>query len=184
MSENLPKVGLRLVMKRIYNGKKTPKYGLCGWSGDRAEMQFWHDNFTGRDGICGYLKNNISSKSNAPEMNFELKNGFNLTGLKQWWTEGRVSGFAYGEPDTRKDVGNKHTRANPFYPSRTDDCFLFRSNPSKSDASNTLPDELEIIVLKGRGASKQGRMYLSILRNGGFELPSTKEYRADEFSNI
>ena len=82
MSENLPTIGLRLILKRIVNGKKTPKYGVWKWGGDRAEMQLWHDNFTGRNGICGYLKNHISKKSNAPEMNFELKNGFNLSGLK------------------------------------------------------------------------------------------------------
>lgn len=188
MSENLPTIGLRLILKRIVNGKKTPKYGLWKWGGDRAEMQLWHDNFTGRNGICGYLKNHISKKSNAPEMNFELKNGFNLSGLKQWFEDGKVVGTAYGEPDTRPTVGNKKPMVNPFYPSRVEVCLLFRSTPDKTDLSNTLPDVLEIIVLKGKGASKQGRKYLSMLRYGGFDsilatLPMV-EYRAEDFSNI
>lgn len=188
MSENLPTIGLRLILKRIVNGKKTPKYGVWKWGGNRAEMQLWHDNFTGRNGICGYLKNHISKKSNAPEMNFELKYGFNLTGLKMWFEDGVVTGTAYGEPDTRPHFGNKPQRVNPFYPTHIEDCFLFRSTPDKSDPSNTIPDELEIVVLKGKGACKQGRKYLSMLRYGGFDntlatLPMF-EYRAEDFSNI
>lgn len=188
MRENLPTIGLRLILKRIVNGKKTPKYGVWKWGGNRTDMQLWHDNFTGRNGICGYLKNHISKKSNAPEMNFELKYGFNLTGLKQWFEDGVVTGTAYGEPDVRPHFGNKPQRVNPFYPTHIEDCFLFRSAPDKSDPNNTLPDELEIIVLKGKGACKQGRKYLSMLRYGGFDsilatLPMV-EYRAEDFSNI
>ena len=85
-------------------------------------------------------------------------------------------------------VGNKKPMVNPFYPSGVEDCLLFRSTPDKTYPSNTLPDELEIIVLKGKGASKQGRKYLSMLRYGGFDsilatLPMV-EYRAEDFSNI
>ena len=77
-------------------------------------------------------------------MNLQVKAGQNLTGLKQWFQDGRLSGYAYGEPSDEKTFGNKTVKANCFYQYRTDG-FLFRCTPS-SDPSNVIPTQIEWIV--------------------------------------
>lgn len=189
MSENLPKVGLRLHWSRTKRENKIPKYKVTMWGGDRAEMQFWHNTFTGRNGeIEVTFREHTSTKSNAPEMKIEAKNSFNITGVKQWWEDGKPTGTGYGEPYGNETYGEAKVRPNPLYPSRVEDSFLIATTPDKSDLSNTIPEEFELIVLKGKGASKQGRKYLTMLRSGGLNsilatLPM-QEYRAEDFSNI
>lgn len=84
---------------------KYPKYRLAYWGGDKNYMRMLSENLTGRrdkaTGVANIhivLKPNQTSKSSAPEMNLQVKAGQNLTGLKQWFQDGRLSGYAYGEP--------------------------------------------------------------------------------------
>lgn len=173
---------------------KYPKYRLAYWGGDKNYMRMLSENLTGRrdkaTGVANIhivLKPNQTSKSSAPEMNLQVKAGQNLTGLKQWFQDGRLSGYAYGEPSDEKTFGNKIVKANCFYQYRTDG-FLFRCTPS-SDPSNVIPTQIEWIVLKGGdGVKIYAVQYLTLLRNGSLDkaladLP-LREYDEQDFSNI
>lgn len=173
---------------------KYPKYRLAYWGGDRDYMKMLSENLTGRrdkgTGVANIhivLKPNQTTKTSAPEMNLQVKGGQNLTGLKQWFQDGRLSGYAYGEPSDEKTFGNKKVKDNCFYPYKTDG-FLFRCTPS-SDPTNVIPTQIEWIVLKGgEGVKIHAVQYLTLLRNGSLDnalsaLP-LREYQEQEFFNI
>ena len=173
---------------------KYPKYRLKYWGGERAYLDMLYTNLTGRINketgrkeIHIVLKPNQTTKTSAPEMNLQVKGGQNLTGLKQWFQEGRLSGYAYGEPSDDKVFGNKNPKPNCFYPFRTDG-FLFRCTPS-SDPTNVIPTQIEWIVLQGgQGVKIHAAQYLTLLRNGGLdtELEDNPLYSYDneDFSDI
>ena len=83
------------------NGK-TPKYVITAQAGYYPPM----DEIVGRDGkISMYLqvsKDSGSKKDNAPAMKLQAKNSLNFTGLKDYFVNGRLSGFAYGYPNRAK----------------------------------------------------------------------------------
>lgn len=77
---------------------KTPKYVITAQAGFYPAM----GEIVGRDGkISMYLlasKDSGSKKDNAPAMKLQAKNSLNFTGLKDYFDNGRLSGFAYGYP--------------------------------------------------------------------------------------
>lgn len=153
---------------------KYPKYRVAYWGGSETYKNMLVENLTGRkDKTTGkadvhiVLKPNQTKKTSAPEMNLQVKGGQNLTGLKQWFDGGRLSGYAYGEPSDKETFGDKNPKANCFYPYRTDG-FLFRCTPS-SDPTNVIPEKIEWVVLKGgEGVKIHSRQYLTLLKMGGF----------------
>ena len=192
---NQPTIRFRAILELVTPIEtKYPKYRLAYWGGDMGYMLMLAVNLTGRrDKVTGLanihfvLKPNQTTKASAPEMNLQVKGGQNLTGLKQWFQDGRLSGYAYGEPSDTETYGIKTIKANCFYPYRRDG-FLFRCTPS-SDPTNVIPTQIEWIVLKGgEGVKIHAVQYLTLLRNGSLDnvlsaLP-LKEYDEQEFSNI
>lgn len=182
--EQFPKIRAVIVWRRIFNGKKTPKYGVAMWGGSKEYVAMLHSNLTGRDGISCYYKKSRSTKPDAPEMNIEVKGSQNLTGLYQWFEFGKLSGYAYGFPEDKPTTGGQKPRPNCFYPYK-EDAFLFRSTPNIGDPKDTLPMEIEWIILEGKGANTQAPRYLTMLKQGGFDDAlaqiSLREYNADEF---
>lgn len=173
---NHPSIRFRAVLELVTPIEtKYPKYRLAYWGGSESYKNMLVENLTGRkDKVTGkgsihiVLKPNQTTKSSAPEMNLQVKGGQNLTGLKQWFEGGRLSGYAYGEPSDEKMFGNKNPKPNCFYPFRSDG-FLFRCTPS-SDPSNVIPTQIEWIVLTGgEGVKIHSVQYLTLLRNGGFD---------------
>ena len=77
--------------------KKTPKYVITAEAGYYPPM----DELRGRDGrVSVYLmaKRENQTKSSVPAMSLQAKNSLNLTGLKDYFVNGALSGFAYGYP--------------------------------------------------------------------------------------
>lgn len=187
-SVNLPNIRFRGILKIFTPEKpiKTTQFELVMWGGSKEYAQMLHDFYTRKNGLTFYYKPTISKKVNAPEMVLECKGSQNLSGLHQWFEYGRLSGYAYGFPENKEFVGGKTTKRNGFFPYR-EDAFLFRCTPSL-DPNDTIPTEIEWIVLEGKGAYKQARAYRTMLIQGGFDsllatLPM-QDYRAEDFSNI
>ena len=145
-------------------GKKTPKYTIV------AQARFYPpmDALKGKDGtISFYLmasKDSGSTKDNAPSMKLQGKNSLNFTGLKEYFQDGKLSGFAYGNPSD-KQTYSKDNKPNPFYEYR-EDCFLFLIEQDEKDPTNLIPISIELIVLDG--ARYLSSAYCKQLVLGGF----------------
>lgn len=149
------------------NGK-TPKYSITAQAGYYPPM----DEIIGRDGkISMYLqvsRDSGSKKDNAPAMKLQAKNSLNFTGLKDYFIDGKLSGFAYGYPSSEKTYSSKNLK-NPFYEYR-EDGFLFIIHQDKT--AETTPDQIrpasiELIVLDG--AKVLISSYCKQLMMGGFD---------------
>ncbi len=147
--------------------KKTPKYVITAEAGYYPPM----DALRGRDGrVSVYLmsKRETQTKSNIPAMALQAKNSLNLTGLKDYFVNGALSGFAYGYPYD-KPTYSARARANPFFECR-EDGFLFvvhQNNEASTPEARQLPSEFEMIVLQGGKCLISA--YCKALMNGGFD---------------
>lgn len=149
------------------NGK-TPKYVVMAWAGYYPPM----NEIVGRDGkISMYLqvsKDSGSEKDNAPAMKLQAKNSLNFTGLKDYFVNGRLSGFAYGYPLSAETYGSKR-KPNPFYNFR-DDGFLFivhQDQTATTAPEKIKPSSIELVVLDG--AKVLISSYCKMLQMGGFD---------------
>lgn len=149
------------------NGK-TPKYVITAQAGYFPPME----NIVGRDGkVSMYLqvsKDSGSKKDNAPAMKLQAKDSLNFTGLKDYFVDGKLSGFAYGYPLAAKTYSSKQ-KSNPFYEYK-DDGYLFIVHQDKN--ANTAPEQIrptiiELIVLEG--AKVLISSYCKQLMMGGFD---------------
>ena len=75
----------RLSLER--NGSKTPKYVITATAGNYAQME-------------KFLVPKTSYKSSAPQMRLQAKDSLNFTGLKDYFMDGKMSGYAYGYAPT------------------------------------------------------------------------------------
>ena len=147
--------------------KKTPKYVITGEAGYYPPM----DDIRGRDGLVSvYLmtKRENQTKSSVPAMSLQAKNSLNLTGLKDYFVNGDLSGFAYGYP-LDKPVYSSKERPNPFFEYR-EDGFLFvmhQDEEAPSSEARQLPSWFEMIVLQGGKCLISA--YCKALMNGGFD---------------
>ena len=148
------------------NGK-TPKYMITTQAGYYPPM----DALVGRDGkISMFLqvsKDSGSKKDNAPAMRLQAKDSLNFTGLKDYFVDGKLSGFAYGYPLAVKTYGSKQ-KSNPFFEYK-DDGFLFivhQDNKAIREAEKIRPSFIELIVLDG--AKVLISSYCKQLMMGGF----------------
>lgn len=157
------------------NGK-TPKYTITAQAGYYPPM----DEIIGRDGkISMYLqvsKDSGSKKDNAPAMKLQAKNSLNFTGLKDFFVNGRLSGFAYGYPLEAKTYSSKQ-KPNPFFAYK-DDGFLFiihQDQTAATEPGKIKPSCIELIVLDG--AKVLISSYCKMLQMGGFDeaLKSLRE---------
>ena len=109
------------------------------------------DALRGRDGVVSlYLLPSVESGSkdstSTPPMRLQAKGSLNLTGLKNYYVGGELSGYAFGNPYNKPTYG-KSDKINPF----GEDCkdgFLFRFK--FVDGSHT-PTSFEMIVIPNVG---------------------------------
>lgn len=152
-------------------GKKTPKYTIIEEAGYYEPML----QLIGRN---GFVSLNLMGKrkdgdSSIPSMSLQAKNSLNLTGLKDYFVDGKLSGYAYGYPSD-KATYSKDNKANPFYDYRKDG-FLFichydeatlTKDPTNEEVEALRPTEIEFIVLE-RGCALISA-YCKQLVMGGF----------------
>lgn len=151
-------------------GKKTPKYTITEWAGYYPPME----KLRGRDRrISLNLMDKIKEGMNIPSMRLQAKGSLNFTGLKEYFADGKLSGFAYGYPDSRETYSSKK-KPNPFFEYK-DDGFLFVVHQNPNDPTSIIPIQIELIVLEK--ARVLIPAYLKQLMMGGFgkELTQLRE---------
>ena len=124
--------------------KATPKFTIVGAVGYYPPMEL----LRGRDTkVSMNLMEKLKEGENVPSMRLQAKGSLNFTGLKEWFVNGRLSGFAYGYP-SNKPTYSKDNKPNPFYDYRNDG-YLFVVHQDQSNPENLIPTEIELIVLEG-----------------------------------
>lgn len=122
-------------------GIKTPKYKIVAEAGYYAPMEC----LKGKDGrVSMYLQSQRKERDDIPAMWLQAKKSLNFTGLKSYFIDGKISGFAYGYPNDKKTYSKKSI-PNPFYEYK-EDGFLFLI---KDDKTGIVPASMELIVLEG-----------------------------------
>lgn len=144
------------------DSKKTPKYTIIKQAGYYEPMEF----IKGRDGkISMYLMEKLKDGANVPSMRLQAARSLNFTGLKDYFVDGELSGYAFGYPDDRPTFSSKKLN-NPFYKYKNDG-YLFLFETSKDQSKGVIPTSFELIVLEG------GRLliasYCKMLVMGGFD---------------
>lgn len=143
-------------------GKKTPKYTITAQAGYYPPMEL----LRGRDGqISMNLMEKLKEGDNVPSMRLQAKNSLNFTGLKDYFKDGKLSGFAYGYP-LDKQTYSKDEKANPFFDYKQDG-FLFLIEQDEKDPTNLTPTSIELVVLDG--AKVLISAYCKQLVMGGFD---------------
>lgn len=151
-------------------GKKTPKYTIVAQAGYYPPME----QLKGRDGLISMnLMEKLKDGCNIPSMRLQAKNSLNFTGLKDYFQDGKLSGFAYGYP-YEKPTYSKSDKSNPFTEYKQDG-FLFLVEQDKEDTQSMIPTTIEIIVLER--AKVLISAYCKQLVMGGFDeaLQSLRE---------
>lgn len=180
---NTPRVNtpsIRYYAKLKYSteeGKKTPKYTITEWAGYYPPME----KLKGRDErISLNLMDKRKEGMNIPSIRLQAKGSLNFTGLKEYFADGKLSGFAYGYPDSRETYSSKK-KPNPFFEYK-DDGFLFVVHQNPKDPSSIIPIQIELIVLEK--ARVLIPAYLKQLMMGGFdkELAQLREQAAPQMS--
>ena len=143
-------------------GKKTPKYTIIAQAGYYPPME----QLKGRDGqISVNLMEKLREGENVPSMRLQAKNSLNLTGLKEYFKDGKLSGYAYGYPLDKPNY-SKDEKPNPFYEYKQDG-FLFLIHQDEQAPENQMPTAIELIVLEG--ARVLISAYCKQLVMGGFK---------------
>ena len=147
------------------NSKTTHKYTIKSEAGYYEPME----QIKGRNGFVSmYLMEKLKEGANIPSMRLQAKNSLNFTGLKDYFVDGKLSGFAYGYPLADKVYSSKKIE-NPFYEYRNDG-FLFIVHQDKTAATTAeqiRPTFIELIVLDG--AKVLIPSYCKQLIMGGFD---------------
>lgn len=147
------------------NSKTTPKYSIKSEAGYYEPME----QIKGRNGLVSmYLMEKLKEGANVPSMRLQAKNSLNFTGLKDYFIDGRLSGFAYGYPLSDKYYSSKK-KENPFYQYRNDG-FLFiihQDHEASTTKEQIRPIFIELIVLDG--AKVLIPSYCKQLMMGGFD---------------
>ena len=141
-------------------GKKTPKFTVMQSAGYYPPMELLRGN-SGK--ISMNLMEKLKEGENVPSMRLQAKNSLNFTGLKDYFIDGKLSGYAYGYPYDRETYSSKN-RQNPFYEYKGDG-FLFLIKQNKG--GDPMPTEIEMIVLEG--AKVLISAYCKQLVMGGFD---------------
>ena len=148
---------------------KTPKYLLTSQWGYYPPM----DLIKGRDGVPYlYLMPKRKDRASVPPMNLQAKSSLNFTGLKEYFVDGKFSGYAYGNPNTSAYYG-KDKKENPFFNYRGDG-YLFIMPKEEITTVHfdkvgdvVVPKQFELIVLSG-GATLIPH-YCKQMLMGGFD---------------
>lgn len=147
---------------------KTPKYVIKEQAGYYPPM----GKIVGKDGkVSMFLlasRDSGSKKENAPAMKLQAKDSLNFTGLKDYFVDGKLSGYAYGYPLEAETYG-KEKKPNPFFEYK-DDGFMFmihQDDTASTEAEKIRPSYIELIVLEG--AKVLIPAYCKQLMMGGFD---------------
>ena len=141
---------------------KTPKYTITAQVGYYPPM----GELVGKDGqISFYLKEKLRQGANIPSMFLQAKNSLNFTGLKEFFKDGKLSGYAYGYPSDKETYG-KDGKKNPFWEYRKD-VYLFLVYQNENDPHDQTPTHIELIVLER--AMPINSAYCKQLVMGGFD---------------
>jgi hypothetical protein len=140
-------------------GASVPKYTITAQAGYYPAM----DQLKGREGqISMYLTEKLKEGDRVPSMRLQAKNSLNFTGLKEYFINGKLSGYAYGYPDDRKTYSKKNL-PNPFYECKEDSYLFFVHQNEKEPGS---PTSIELIVIEGGKVLIAA--YCKQLQMGGF----------------
>ncbi len=151
-----------LLVNTTQKGKKTPKYTIVKQAGYYPPM----DELKGKDGLISMnLMEKLKEGNNVPSMRLQAKNSLNFTGLKEYFDNGKLSGFAYGYPFD-KETYSKDNKKNPFFDYKQDG-FLFRICQDEQNPTNLIPTHIEMVVLEG--ARTLASAYCKQLKMGGFD---------------
>lgn len=157
-------------------GAKSPKYTCVKSWGIYNPME----SLKGRDGrISFYLLESTQSgskeSSSTPPMKLQAKASLNLTGLKNYYIDGRLSGYAYGNAYSKATYG-KDNKINPFG-ANCKDGFLFRF---QIEEGNNIPKGFEMLVIPG--VSNLVANYCQMLQLGGFNslLDEVRKLASDD----
>lgn len=160
-----PNIRYYAKMEYDTNSKKTPKYVIKTEAGFYEPME----HIKGRNGLVSmYLMEKLKEGANVPSMRLQAKDSLNFTGLKDYFVDGKLSGFAYGYPLADKVYSSKKIE-NPFYEYRNDG-FLFIIHQDKKAITaeeQIRPTFIELIVLDG--AKVLIPSYCKQLIMGGFD---------------
>ena len=164
---NIPNIRYYARLEDCTGNGKTPKYVVTAQAGYYPPM----DEIVGRDGkISMFLQVSKDSGSNddAPEMRLQAKNSLNFTGLKNYFVNGRLSGFAYGYPNRAKTYSKKQ-KPNPFF-EYGEDLYLFiihQDQTAATEPEKIKPSCIELLVLEGAKVLRAA--YCKMLQMGGFD---------------
>lgn len=148
------------------SSRKTAKYTLVRMWGNYPPL----NELKGRDSMVSMylLPKREGQSSNCPQMHLQCKGSLNLSGLKDYFINGKLSGFAFGFPPSTPTYSSKN-KPNPFYSCKNDG-FLFIVHQDKeapTPAEQQRPDYIEMIVLQG--ARVLAGSYCKQLSAGGFD---------------
>lgn len=154
--------------ERIRPDLKNPQYLQTAAAGYYPPMDALRDKagrlkFT----LLESLKSGVKDRRSTPDMRLQGRNSLNLTGLKRFFIDGKLSGVAYGYPPFTADYGGG--KPNPFYEYSADGfLFIVHQNPNALTAEGRLtPLCIELIVLEGAKSLAAG--YCDMLADGGFD---------------
>jgi hypothetical protein len=156
---NTPNIRYYARLVNTTGGNKTFKYTIVAAAGYYPPM----NGFRGRDGkITMYLQQKLKEGLHIPAYWLQVGRSLNFTGLKEFFVDGRLSGFAYGYPFD-KPTYSKDNKPNPFYPYK-DDGFLFIIHGDSKAPSNIVSIEL-MVLARARPLIAD---YCKMLQMGGF----------------
>lgn len=143
---------------------KTPKYTMEKAAGYLPEF----DALKGKNGKVNlYLMSKREGQSiDAPAMSLQaVKNGLNLTGLKDYYINGEISGIGYGYPPQEPTFSSK-AKANPLYPCRGDGYLFLFEYGEKKEGEAIIPISFEMVVINGGKVLISA--YAKMMQMGGF----------------
>ena len=153
-------------LERVINPNKettSPRYDITALSGYYEPMEQLKNT---KGQIAMYLMSKLKGGEQVPAMRLQAKNSLNFTGLKDYFTDDKISGFAYGYPMADK-VYSKKELTNPFYEYRNDG-FLFIVHCEEHTKGKAItPTTIELIVLED--AKVLIASYTKQLLMGGFD---------------
>ena len=162
---NTPNISYYARLEDCTGSRKSPKYVITAQAGYYPAME----KIKGRDGLISmYLMEKLKDGANVPSMRLQAKDSLNFTGLKEYFVDGTLSGFAYGYPLPDKTYSSKR-KENPFYDFKNDGyLFIVHQNKNANTATEQIrPTVIEFIVLDG--AKVLISSYCKQLMMGGFD---------------
>jgi hypothetical protein len=173
-----PKIAFYGMLSYDKSSGKTPKYVLSKAAGFYPPF----NELKGRNGrVSFYLMEKLKEGANVPSMRLQCtKNSMNFTGLKDYFIEKKISGYAYGEPLQEPTFSTKN-KVNPFFDYKSDGyLFIVKQGETYSaEEKCNIPIEIEFLIIEG------GRVlaprYLKQLMMGGFdeEIEELRKHAAD-----